>query len=77
MAHTYTQLAVIAMVRNEADILPAFLSHLRVLFDRIFVIDHMSTDGSREILEAARADGYRRPKVADGFSRTRRRRENQ
>lgn len=51
------RLAVVAMIRNEADILPAFLSHIGALFDRALVIDHMSTDGSREILETARAAG--------------------
>ena len=50
------QLAVIAMVRNEADILAGFLAHARALFDHALVIDHRSTDGSREILEAARTN---------------------
>lgn len=50
------QLTVIAMVRNEADILPGFLAHASTLFDRAMVIDHRSTDGSREILQAARAE---------------------
>jgi hypothetical protein len=50
------QLTVIAMVRNEADILPGLLAHASTLFDQALVIDHRSTDGSREILEAARAE---------------------
>jgi len=50
------QLAVIVMVRNEADILPELLAHASTLFDRAIVIDHHSTDGSREILEGARAE---------------------
>ena len=58
MAYAHTHLAVIVMIRNQADILSAFLSHLRVLFDRMLVIDHVSTDGTREILKAARAGGH-------------------
>ena len=50
------QLAVIVMARNEADILPGLLAHTNTLFDRVFFVDHRSTDGSREILEAARAE---------------------
>ena len=50
------QLVVIMMVRNEADILPGQLAHASTLFDRAIVIDHHSTDGSREILEGARTE---------------------
>lgn len=47
-------MALIAMIRNEADVLSAFLGHVGALFDRVMLIDHMSTDGSRALLDAAR-----------------------
>lgn len=50
-------LAAVAMVRNEADILPDFLAHCAALFDRLIVMDHRSTDGSGEILRVAQARG--------------------
>jgi glycosyltransferase involved in cell wall biosynthesis len=49
-------MTVIMMVRNEADILARVLAHASTLFDRAIVIDHRSTDGSGEILKAARAE---------------------
>ena len=47
---------VIAMIRNEADILPGFITRSAALFDMIHVAEHQSTDGSRQILEHLRAD---------------------
>ena len=42
---------LISVVRNEADILPAFFDHYRGLGIRSFVlIDNNSTDGTREVL---------------------------
>jgi hypothetical protein len=49
-------MTVIMMVRNEADILARVLAHASTLFDRAIIIDHRSTDGSGEILRAARAE---------------------
>jgi glycosyl transferase family 2 len=47
----------ISMLRNEADIVEAFVRHnLRVL-DGIVVIDHDATDGTAEILAQLRAEG--------------------
>ena len=40
----------VVMLRNEADILPAWLCHMAALCDQIFAVDHLSTDGSSEIL---------------------------
>lgn len=50
---TAMRIALVTMVRNEADILPGFLAHAGALFDRILVVDHNSADGSSEILDAA------------------------
>jgi len=47
------QYFVATMVRNEADILPYFLRRAAQLFDHIILVDHRSTDGSREICKRA------------------------
>jgi glycosyltransferase involved in cell wall biosynthesis len=44
-------IGVVAMVKNEANIIEAFVSHLLALFDKVVVIDHGSTDGTFEFLE--------------------------
>lgn len=58
MRETRQRLSVISLIRNEADILPAFLRHCCELFDEILIVDHQSTDGSREIMEDARRAGF-------------------
>lgn len=46
-------LIVFAAVKNEADILPTFLDHYRLLgVDRFVIVDNNSDDGTREALEA-------------------------
>jgi hypothetical protein len=47
------RLVAIAMIRNEADILPDFLGHCAALFDEVLVVDHASTDGTVQMLAAA------------------------
>lgn len=47
----------IAMVKNEADIIEASVRHNLHYVDLYVVIDNASTDGTREILEALRAEG--------------------
>lgn len=47
------QLAVVALVRNEIDIIGAFLSHAAALFDRALLLDHGSMDGTAAMLDAA------------------------
>jgi hypothetical protein len=42
---------LISLIRNERDILPSFLSHVGALFDSAQLIDHMSTDGTADLLE--------------------------
>ncbi len=45
-------ICVVLVVRNEADILPAFLDHYRTLgVNRFVVADNESLDGTREFLE--------------------------
>jgi hypothetical protein len=45
------QLHAVAMVRNEADLIEAFVRHNAALLDALHVVDHRSDDGTREILE--------------------------
>jgi glycosyltransferase involved in cell wall biosynthesis len=49
----HNQYFLATMVRNEADILPYFLRRAAQLFDHIILVDHRSTDGSREICKQA------------------------
>ena len=47
------RVGVVSLVRNEADVLPAFLSHLAALVDDAVLMDHGSIDGSAALMEAA------------------------
>jgi hypothetical protein len=40
----------ISLVKNEGDIIRAWLSHTAGIFDRVYVVDHNSSDGTREYL---------------------------
>jgi len=45
------------MVRNEADIIETFVRHNLRFLDRLLVVDHCSSDGTREILRALKQEG--------------------
>ena len=45
----------VAMIKNEADIIALFASHLLALFDNIIIVDHQSEDGTAEFLQDLRA----------------------
>ena len=45
----------VAMVRNEADIIEAFVRHNLTVLDGLVVVDHSSDDGTSEILSALTA----------------------
>jgi hypothetical protein len=49
--------AGVAMVRNEADIVEAFVRHNLAHLDRLAVIDHGSVDGTGAILDALVGEG--------------------
>ena len=46
-----------AMVRNEADIIEAFVRHNLTVLDGLAIVDHGSVDGTTEILAALVAEG--------------------
>ena len=50
-------LAGLARVKNEADVIEAFVRHHVALLDRVVVVDNASTDGTRQILAALVAEG--------------------
>ena len=47
----------VSMVRNEADLIESFVRHHCARLDRLLVVDHGSTDRTREILAALHAEG--------------------
>lgn len=48
----------ISMVKNEADIIEAFVRHNMQFLDLLYVLDHSSFDGTREILSQLIKEGY-------------------
>ena len=69
------QTAVMTVVRNEMDVLPMWLAHTRALVDHIYIVDHLSEDGTLEYLRAWSAEdpnvrvytyrdhGYDKPRI--------------
>jgi len=51
------RLVAVSIVKNEADIIEAFVRHTHAWVDHHLVFDHDSTDGTRDILQALRAEG--------------------
>jgi hypothetical protein len=51
------RLVAVSVVKNEADIIEAFVRHTRAWTDHHLVFDHDSSDGTREILRALQAEG--------------------
>ena len=50
-------IAVISMVRNEADIIESFVRHAASFADRIYIVNHNSTDETRKILDELVQEG--------------------
>lgn len=42
---------LISMVRNEKTVIETFCSHVLPLFDRVILVDHLSSDGTREYIK--------------------------
>jgi len=53
----FMRLVAVSIVKNEADIIEAFVRHTLAWVDHHLVFDHASTDGTREILSALQAEG--------------------
>ena len=51
------RLAGVAMVRNECDIVEAFVRHHAAVLDQLYIVDTGSSDGTLEILERLSASG--------------------
>ena len=51
------KLVAVSIVKNEADVIEAFVRHARAWVDHHLVFDHDSTDGTREILGKLLAEG--------------------
>ena len=47
----------ISMVRNEGDVIEAFVRHHAALLDELVVVDHLSIDSTGELLAALAAEG--------------------
>ena len=43
-------LTLVSMVKNEREVIESFCAHALSLFDRVVIIDHLSSDGTREFL---------------------------
>lgn len=51
------KLVAVSIIKNEADILEAFVRHTHAWVDHHLIFDHDSTDGTREILGALAREG--------------------
>jgi glycosyltransferase involved in cell wall biosynthesis len=51
------RLAGIAIVRNECDIVEAFVRHNTTVLDRLYIVDNHSSDATPEILQRLAANG--------------------
>src|SRR5688572_791747 len=47
----------VAMVRNEADVVEAYVRHNLRFLDQLVVVDHGSSDATAEILRRLRGEG--------------------
>jgi hypothetical protein len=64
----------VAMVRNEADVVEAFVRHNLAFLDGLVVLDHRSADGTFETLAALESEGLRlvhRRTFEEGFFKSR------
>ena len=51
------RLAGVTIVRDECDIVEAFVRHNAAILDRLYVVDHRSSDATPEILRRLAAEG--------------------
>jgi glycosyltransferase involved in cell wall biosynthesis len=55
----------VACVKNEANLIEAFVRHNLVYWERLMLLDHGSTDGTSAILQALRVEGLPLEIVSD------------
>lgn len=60
------QIAVISMVRNEADIIESFVRHAVAFAAKIYIVNHNSTDGTENILDSLVQEGL--PLIVEYFT---------
>lgn len=51
------KIVAVSMVKNESDIIESFIRNTLKYVDQMLVLDHFSTDGTREILEFLKSEG--------------------
>ena len=51
------KLVGLSMVRNESDVIETFVRHNLTLLDELHIIDHNSSDNTREILTLLKEEG--------------------
>src|ERR1700709_2012931 len=51
------RLVAVSIVKNEADIIEAFVRHTHAWVDHHLIFDHDSTDGTRQILGVLKSEG--------------------
>jgi glycosyltransferase involved in cell wall biosynthesis len=52
------KIAIISMIKNECDIIELFIKHNSKFADKIFLMDHQSTDGTDLIVKKMADKGY-------------------
>lgn len=53
------KIVAISMVKNEADVIESFVRYTLTVADELLIVDHMSTDATRKILELLQEEGLR------------------
>jgi len=51
------KIAAVTTVRNESDIVESFVRHNAAFIDRLYILDHRSTDSTPEILRRLTEEG--------------------
>lgn len=57
MTQQQNRIAVVSMVRDEADVIESFVRHNLTVADALYIIDHASNDGTSDILAALVDEG--------------------